>query len=365
MKKLLLLLLTIIFSQAFGQLNEGETVPSFFLPKYNGGSFYMSKIVGAKARPNMRSPIVLSFFQTTCIPCKAEIAEFEKLDVEFPAIPIYLIDLNEKKELVTEYIEKYDLKLRMLLDKYGVTGKKFGVVDENGLAHLPNSFIIDADGVVVYHHSGFKPGDEAIYREKLTELNDKHTAYLAKLEAEKAAADAAVAGAAGTGGSTGGKTGAAVELVVGATAPSFYLPRFEGGSFYMSQTVGPKAKPADKKPVVISFFQTTCVPCKAEISQFQILQEEFPGIDIYLVDLNEDKELVGEYIDRFDLKLKMLLDKYGAVGKKYNVVDARGLAHLPNSFIIDADGKIKYHHQGFKPGDEKKYREVFVELTAE
>ncbi|MFC1481791.1 TlpA family protein disulfide reductase [Candidatus Neomarinimicrobiota bacterium] len=363
MKKLLLVISTIILSQAFGQLNEGETVPSFFLPKYSGGSFYMSKIVGAKARPNMRSPLVLSFFQTTCVPCKAEIAEFEKLDVEFPAIPIYLIDLSEPKELVTEYIEKYDLKLRMLMDKYGVTGKKFGVVDENGLAHLPNSFIIDADGVVVYHHSGFKPGDEAIYREKLTDLNDKHTAYLLALEAEKVAADAAAASAAGV--SSGGNSGSAAKLAVGDKAPTFFLPRFDGDSFYMSRTVGPKAKPEDKKPVVISFFQTTCVPCKAEISQFQILQEEFPGIDIYLVDLNEDKALVGEYIDRFDLKLEMLMDRYGSVGKKYEVVDARGLAHLPNSFIVGADGLIKYHHQGFKPGDEEKYRAVFQELAAE
>jgi peroxiredoxin len=131
----------------------------------------------------------------------------------------------------------------------------------------------------------------------------------------------------------------------------------------MSRTVGAKAKPADKKPVVISFFQTTCVPCKAEIEQFQVLQEEFPGIDIYLVDLSEDKALVAEYIDRFDLKLNMLMDRYGSVGKKYGVVDARGLAHLPNSFIIDADGIIRYHHRGFKPGDEEHYRKVFQELT--
>ena len=94
-----------------------------------------------------------------------------------------------------------------------------------------------------------------------------------------------------------------------------------------------------------------------------ILQEEFPGITIYLVDLNEKKELVAEYIKRFDLKLEMILDRYGQVGKKYGVVDKRGLAVLPNTFVVSADGNIYYHHTGFKPGDESVYREKFVALT--
>ncbi|MCK4579187.1 MAG: TlpA family protein disulfide reductase, partial [Candidatus Marinimicrobia bacterium] len=152
-------------------------------------------------------------------------------------------------------------------------------------------------------------------------------------------------------------------LEVGQTAPTFFLPRMDGGSFYLSRTVGPKVKLEDRTPVVISFFQTTCVPCKAEITELEKLQEEFPGITIYLVDLNEKKELVAEYIKRFDLKLEMILDRYGQVGKKYGVVDKRGRAVLPNTFVVSADGKIYYHHTGFKPGDESVYREKFVALT--
>ncbi len=354
------LLLVTIFSLLSAQIGVGEKAPTFFLPKQAGGSFYLSKMVGPKAKPKKRTPVLLSFFQTTCIPCKAEIAELEKLQLEFPQIPFYLIDLNEKPELVDEYITTFDLKLEMLLDRYGVTGKKYGVVDESGLAKLPNSFIVALDGTIAYHHQGFKPGDEAIYHEKLTEMAAELAAWqdsLVKAEAAKAEA-AKVAAASKPGLQPDG------ELEVGMKAPTFFLPRQAGGSFYMSRTVGPKAKAQDKRPVVISFFQTTCIPCKAEIAELTKLQDEFPGITIFLVDLNESPELVAEYIETYDIKLKMLMDRYGAVGKKYSVVDKQGLAKLPNSFVVNAEGMIYYHHTGFKPGDEEHYRQKFIELTS-
>lgn len=357
MKRYLCIILLVTIAGA--QVKEGDRAPNFFLKTLQGDSFYLSRTVGAKAKPDVRTPIIVSFFQTTCIPCKAEIKEFEKLQDEIPEVPIYLIDINEPPKLVREYLAQYPIKLNMLMDRYGVTGKKYGVVDANGLAHLPNSFILAADGTIRYHHQGFKPGDEEKYREIMTQLAQEAAAEKAALaEANAAAAVAAVAIAKSA---VGGKGGNAVE--VGSKAPTFSLPKLIGKRFYLSRIVGEKAKPEAKMPIVVSFFQTTCIPCKAEITEFEKLQEEFPGVKIYLLDLNEKTELVKEYVDKFDIKLEMILDRYGTVGKKYGVVDAQNLAHLPNSFIIDADGKIYYHHTGFKPGDEEHYRQKFIELT--
>lgn len=349
------LMLSLAVAQA--QLEIGQQAPKFYLPRLAGGSFYLSKVVGAKAKAEERRPVVLSFFQTTCIPCKAEIAEFEKLRVEFPNIDIFLVDISESNELVRDYIATYQVQLPMLMDRYGVTGKRFGVVDENDVALLPNSFLLSSDGTIYYQHTGFKPGDESVYREKLTELAAIHQAELAALEAERIAEERKVQAEAK-------EAAAAPALVVGQPVPTFFLPRLAGGSFYLSKVVGPRAKAEDRKPVVVSFFQTTCIPCKAEIAEFEVLQKDFPDITIYLVDLNETPELVTEYIERFDLKIDMLMDRYGAVGKKYGVVDPGGLALLPNSFIIAPDGSLYYSHTGFKPGDEKTYRQKFADLSA-
>ena len=338
------------------QMEVGEAAPKFYLSRLSGGSFYLSKVAGDKARPADRKPVVVSFFQTTCIPCKAEIAEFEKLQVEFPGIGIYLVDISESKKLVSDYVKTYDTKLTMLFDRYGVTGKKYGVVDENGIAQLPNSFILSMDGTIYYHHTEFKPGDESIYRSKLVELVTLHSAELAALEADRVKVEEKAAAVV--------KAAATPVPIVGEPAPTFFLPRLSGGSFYLSKVVGARAKPEDRGPVVVSFFQTTCIPCRAEIAEFEKLRVDFPGIDIYLVDLNESPELVTAYIDRFDLQLEMLMDRYGAVGKKYGVVDPNGLALLPNSFIIAPDGSLYYSHTGFSPGDEKTYRQKFDELSS-
>ncbi|UCH62829.1 MAG: TlpA family protein disulfide reductase [Fidelibacterota bacterium] len=347
--------LLICTSLSFAQIDVGQPAPTFYLPRLEGGSFYLSKVIGSKARAEDRAPVVISFFQTTCVPCKAEIAEFEKLQGEFPAVKIYLVDLNEEDQLVAEYVQKSNLKLEMLLDRYGIVGKKFGAVDENDVALLPNSFIIAMDGTVYYHHTGFKPGDEAVYREKFIELSkqlEKERAALAQESTQKEEQAKVV------------KQESQAGIEVGQPAPTFSLPRLEGKRFYLSRVVGPKAKPENRKPVVVSFFQTTCVPCKAEIAELEKLQEEYPGVVIYLVDLNETDELVTEYIKRFDLKLQMLMDRYGSVGKKYGVVDENNLAILPNSFIVAPDGNIYYYHTGFKPGDEKIYQGKFEELTS-
>ena len=356
MSSKILTALIICLSWAHAQLEVGQAAPKFYLPRLGGGSFYLSKTVGAKAKPADRKPVVVSFFQTTCIPCKAEIDEFEKLQAKYPSIEFYLVDISEKDALVNEYVEKFDLKLTMLMDRYGVTGKKYGVVDENDIALLPNSFILAADGTVYYHHTGFKPGDEVAYDEKLGELAARHAQELAALESKRVAEEETKRVEA--------KAAAPPKLAVGKPAPTFFLPRLEGGSFYLSKVVGKKAKAEARKPVVVSFFQTTCIPCKAEISEFEKLQVEFPGIEIYLVDLNEPDALVVAYVERFELELEMLMDRYGAVGKKYGVVEPSGLALLPNSFIIAPDGALYYRHTGFTPGDEATYREKFVELSS-
>ncbi len=357
MRVRIVLLILAGISISFAQVDIGQLAPTFYLPIRSGGSFYMSRMVGANVTPANRAPIVLCFFQATCDPCQAEIEELVKLQSEFPDIGIYLVNIRDSDEVLTEFVQAYESTPDILLDRYAVNSKKYGAVLEDDTVVLPNTYFIAMDGTVYYHHSDFSSGDETIYREKLAELTTMLGEERAALAAAAAAAEeeqlAAVEEEAHTG------------LVVGQPAPTFTLLRLEGQRFYLSRVVGEGVQPEDRKPVVVSFFQTTCIPCKAEIAELEKLQEEFPDVIIYLVDLNESEELVAQYIETYDLKLQMLMDPYGRIGKIYEVVDDNGLAHLPNSFIIAPDGNLYYHHVGFAPGDEEIYREKFIELTSQ
>lgn len=150
-------------------------------------------------------------------------------------------------------------------------------------------------------------------------------------------------------------------IQAGETAPTFFLRLSTGKSFFMTKMVGPRAK--EPKPIVLSYFATWCIPCKKEIPQLEILQKKYPGVGIYLVDVNEPPDLVAAYIDEYEIGLKVLLDRYGKVATKYGVVNEQGVGNLPTLFIIDEDGTIILSHVGYKEGDEKEYDEILLGLT--
>ena len=154
-------------------------------------------------------------------------------------------------------------------------------------------------------------------------------------------------------------------IKAGEDAPNFFL-RFESGkSFYLSRTVGAKARDALRKPLVLSFFATWCIPCKKEIPQLEILQKKYPDAGIYLVDVNEPKDLLTDYLEEFNIELEVLMDRYGKVAAKYGVVSDQGVGNLPTLFIISEDGKVILSHVGYKEGDEVEYDEVLAKITGE
>ena len=147
----------------------------------------------------------------------------------------------------------------------------------------------------------------------------------------------------------------------GESAPTFFLRLATGKSFFLTKMVGPSAK--EPKPIVLSYFATWCIPCKKEIPQLEILQKKYPGVGIYLIDVNEPPDLLAAYIEEYEIGLKVLMDRYGKVATKYGVVNEQGVGNLPTLFIIDEDGTIILSHVGYKEGDEIEYDEILLGLT--
>ncbi|MBS1271577.1 MAG: Sporulation thiol-disulfide oxidoreductase A [Candidatus Marinimicrobia bacterium] len=146
-------------------------------------------------------------------------------------------------------------------------------------------------------------------------------------------------------------------------APTFFLKTLEGEPFFLSRHVGDRAKPRMKQPVVLSFFATWCIPCRAEIPKLHEIREEFPGVKIMLIDVNEKPDTVSAFVEEMDFTLPVLMDLYGVVAKKYGVIGSDNLARLPSLAIIDSDGELSYFHQGYEKGDEEKVREILTNLV--
>lgn len=112
---------------------------------------------------------VLSFWATWCSPCKREldaIAELypdwqEKLGVELVAITI---DNARALSQVKPIIEEKGWSYAYLVDS------KQELQQALGFQAIPQTFIVNQQGEVLYQHEGYNPGDELELEKKLTEL---------------------------------------------------------------------------------------------------------------------------------------------------------------------------------------------------
>ena len=70
---------------------------------------------------------------------------------------------------------------------------------------------------------------------------------------------------------------------------------------------------------------------------------------------------VVKFMDGMENKITfpVIIDKTRQVATSFNAMV------LPTTLVIDAAGKIRFYHVGYKPGDEKKLRAVVAQAVKE
>jgi len=164
---ILLLLFTVTFitaqdKSAEDSLKVGDPAPTFSLPDLENNYVFLRDYCGAELRKpwinKTKHVVVLSFFATWCAPCKKEIPFLEKLMDEYEGKPIkfYLIDVGEDPEKIRQFINKSDVRLPVLIDRYMRTADKYGATA------LPRLAVIDKEGRIIKLERGFSNGPEFI-----------------------------------------------------------------------------------------------------------------------------------------------------------------------------------------------------------
>ncbi len=156
-------------------------------------------------------------------------------------------------------------------------------------------------------------------------------------------------------------------LSIGAKAPGFFLKTRDQKEFYASDFFGaPRELPKSRKErnfVVLSFFSTTCAPCRKEIPELEKLQIKFPDIKFFLIDVGETEDTVEKFLLSFPIKLPILLDRYGVVAEKYKIKeDGPALAVLPTLVMINKEGQVSFYKKGYRDGDENKMEEEILNM---
>jgi len=141
-------------------------------------------------------------------------------------------------------------------------------------------------------------------------------------------------------------------VAAGEMAADFKLPSLSGKPVTLSSLRG--------KVVFLNVWATWCGPCREEMPSMETLYEAFKGrSDFVILAVSQDRRgraAVQPFVEKNHLRFDVLLDPDNMVGNAYNV------SGVPETFIIDRQGRIVAHHMGAFDWSQTDVRRALNEL---
>ena len=156
MKKIFLGILIIVGfnNRYFAQNSEGRVIPAIDLKTVDG------KIISSSKFSNNGKPMIIDFWATWCKPCKKELDAISEDYTDWTketGVKLIAISIDESRSS----------------SKVGTDAKSHGwdfevYIDENqdfkramNVGDIPQVFVINGNGEIVWQHSGYVDGSEA------------------------------------------------------------------------------------------------------------------------------------------------------------------------------------------------------------
>lgn len=140
---------------------------------------------------------------------------------------------------------------------------------------------------------------------------------------------------------------------VGDQAPDFSLKNSNGDLKRLAQYRG--------KIVLINFWASWCAPCQSELPKLNELAARHKGrLQVLAINVDNEKTLGQKSLARLGLSratLEVLWDNRSKAVSAYNPPT------LPSSYLIDARGKIRFIHEGFRPEDPRAWDQEIQTLS--
>ena len=152
---------------------------------------------------------------------------------------------------------------------------------------------------------------------------------------------------------SGGAHAAGFEARPAAPAPELEAPDLAGTPRTLADYRG--------KVVLLNFWASWCPPCVREMPSLERLRVKMAGRPLAIVALDsaEQREDVDAFLARMKLGFPILLDPDGVNTRRWKVFA------LPTSFLLDAEGRVRYVLTGPTEWDEGEALAVIESLLAE
>lgn len=117
-------------------------------------------------------------------------------------------------------------------------------------------------------------------------------------------------------------------VLVGKPAPDFELDLLDGAKFHLADH--------QHKVLVLDFWASWCGPCLQVMPQIDRVVQEFTDqhVELVTINLQETPDQIKTAVERLQLHRPIALDRDGLVAEKY------GVTAIPQTVVIDADGKV-------------------------
>lgn len=106
------------------------------------------------------------------------------------------------------------------------------------------------------------------------------------------------------------------------------------------------------KVLLVNFWASWCPPCREEMPSLWRLYKKIdhPGFRVVLVNMGETKETITEFLpEKIQRDLLILADPANSSASAWKVDT------LPQSFIVDSNGRLRYEYRGARPWDHGDY----------
>ena len=129
-------------------------------------------------------------------------------------------------------------------------------------------------------------------------------------------------------------------IPVGTAAPAFALKDLDGKEVSLTDYRG--------KVVLIDFWATWCPPCLEELPHIQRIHAAYrdSGLVVLAISTDRDKDAVRPFVEKYGYTFPVLF-------ADEKVQAAYGVRSIPTVYLIDQQGKVRFHHVGYSPGSEK------------
>lgn len=135
---------SVIFSTASFAEGSLQQAPDFSLPGINNSQINLADYRG--------KVVLVDFWASWCTPCIRSFPWMDEMVEKYGAkgFEVIAINMDQEAVLAEKFLQRYPNKLTIAFDPQGSVAEQYEIMG------LPNSFIINKQGEIVYKHVGFR-----------------------------------------------------------------------------------------------------------------------------------------------------------------------------------------------------------------